>query len=307
MGSGDWLKRLDYGLLLPAAGNLPLPLAQKMANLRGWIHYFVNRDSRKHAIQNVASVFPDLSEQEVRRIVVGHYQTPSRDEVEAFWYPESLDRLSRFTSISGFELLREAAHSGAGVLLFSGHLGSTGLFFSFLGKSGVPMNIVGRSIDPEENPLHPSEWAFNRKRVRWIEEAVENPFLLTGKGNYSRMLQKLNAGEVLMLLVDVVPSFTKHHVPVQFFGSTARFADGIASLFRESEARLFHYIIRWDPDTGSHFIELIELTDSVSRSASSQVIMQTLISIIEERIRRYPAHWWCWDSLTHYYSEEELL
>jgi KDO2-lipid IV(A) lauroyltransferase len=306
MGSPDWLKRLDYGLLLPLAGKLPFSLAQKMANFRGWIHYHSGRDSRNHATNSVSSIFPELNEREVKKIVVGHYQTPSRDEVEAFWYQHSFDCLSRFTKVSGFEMLKEAAESGSGVLLFSGHLGSTGLFFSFIGKSGIPMNIVGRSIDPEENPLHRSEWAFNKKRVRWIEEAVGNPFLLTGKGNYSSMLEKLHAGEVLMLLIDVLPTLTKRHVPVRFFGSTARFADGIASLFRESNARLIHYMIRWDQESKTHSIELTELTDSVSRSASNAVIMQTLIDQVEERIRRYPGHWWCWDSLAHYYPQEEL-
>ena len=304
MGSRDWLKRLDYGLLLPLAGKLPFSLAQKMVKVRGWIHYHSSKESRNHATDNVSSIFPELDEQEVKRIVVDHYQTPCRDEVEAFWYPKSLESLSRFTKVSGLEVLKDAADSGAGVLLFSGHLGSTGLFFSYIGKSGVPMNIVGRSIDPDVNPLHPKVWAFNKKRVRWIEQAVGNPFLLTGKGNYSKMLEKLHAGEVLMLLIDVVPTLTKRNVSVRFLGSPARFADGIASLFRESSARLIHYMIRWDPKSRSHSIELIDLTDSVSRSASNEVIMQTLISRVEERIRLTPAHWWCWDSLSNYRSEE---
>jgi lauroyl/myristoyl acyltransferase len=306
MSSPSWLKRFDYGFLLPLAGSLPFALAQKMANLRGWIHYRSSKDSREHATRNVSRVFPQHSQREVKKIVIGHYQTPSRDEVEAFWYSKTLDRLRQFTRISGLEILEEAAQSGSGVLLFSGHLGSTGLFFSFVGKSGVPMNIVGRSIDPEENPLHPSEWAFNKKRVRWIEEAVGYPFLLTGKGNYSKMLKKLRAGEVLMLLIDVVPALTKHHVPVRFLDGNARFADGIASLFRESQARLVHYMVRWEPESSSHVIELVEMTDAVSRSASKQEIMQTLVDKVEERVRQNPSHWWCWDSLSHYHTKEFL-
>jgi lauroyl/myristoyl acyltransferase len=276
-----------------------------MAEFRGWIHYQCNRDSRTHALKNVSLLFPELGAHQVRRIVVGHFQTPSRDEVEAYWFSEPLACLGRFTKISGLEVLKGAVDSGSGVLLFSGHLGSTSLFFSFVGKSGISMNIVGRSIDPEENPLHPREWAFNKKRVRWIEEAVGNPFLLTGKGNYSKMLGKLNAGEVLMLLIDVVPQLTRRHVPVQFFGKTARFADGIASLYRESNARLLNYLIRWDSASKAHSIEVRDLTGEVPRSSSNEFIMQALITRVEECIRLHPEHWWCWDSLEHYFQEEQ--
>lgn len=236
--------------------------------------------------------------------MLNQFQTPARDEVEAFWYSESSECLGRFTSLSGFEMLKEAAESGDGVLLFSGHLGSTGLFFSVIGKKGVPLNIVGRSIDPEDNPLHPSEWSFNKKRVRWIEEAAGNPFLITGKGNYSTMLKKLQTGEVLMLLIDVVPLDTRHQVSVRFLGSAARFPDGIASLYRESRARLIHYMIRWEPASKKHSIELVDLTDALPRTASNQTIMQALVDQVAARIRRSPEHWWCWDSLTHYHSEE---
>jgi len=303
MSSPDWLKRLDYGFLLPFAGKLPFSLAQNMADFRGWIRFHSDQDSRNHALRNVTSKFPGLQRHEVEKTVLSHYQTPSRDEVEAFWYAQPLDRLRRFTRVSGLQLLKEAADSGSGVILFSGHLGSTGLFFSFIGKSGIPMNIVGRSIEPEENPLHPAEWSFNQKRVRWIEEAVRTPFLLTGRGNYSKMLTKLRSGEVVMLLIDVVPTLARRHVPVHFLGSRARIADGIASLFRESNARLVHFMIRWIRESRTHEIELIEMTNSVSRSSPNEVIMQTLIDQVEGKIRLYPDHWWCWDSLTHFYSE----
>jgi lauroyl/myristoyl acyltransferase len=287
--------------LLPLAGRLPFSWAQRIADLRGWIHYRTRTDSRNHARANIKTVFPELDKEEVERIVLAHYRTPARDEVEAYWYSSPLNQLSQFTRISGLDLLREAAESGSGVLLFSGHLGSTGLFFTFIGKHGLAMNIVGRSIDPSENPLHPSEWDFNKRRVAWIEDAVSNPFLLTGQGNYGRILEKLSCGETIMLLIDVVPTLTKRQVTVDFLGDTARFADGIASLYKQTEARLIHYVIRWDRSTNSHLIELVELTNAIPRSASKQIIMQSLANQVEKLIRLYPDHWWCWDSLSHFY------
>jgi lauroyl/myristoyl acyltransferase len=209
--------------------------------------------------------------------------------------------------MSGFDVLRQAVDSGSGVLLVSGHLGSMGLFFCVTGKSGIQMSIVGRSIDPEENPLPIRVRRFHQTRVRWIEEAVGNPFLLTGRGNYSRMLEKLHAGEVVMLLVDVVPSLVKpslvkRTVPVTFFGAQAYFADGIASLFRESDARLIQWMIEWRRETRTHHIEFTDITDSVSRSESNSRILQSLVNRLEGIIRSHPDHWLSWDSLNHFYK-----
>ena len=219
----DWIKTADYDAALPTISKLPRTLAYGLADLRGRLLTCSLRDSFAWASRNVESVFPHLAAAERRRIVIGHYQAESRNEMEAYWYPKPLDHLQSFVRCTGLDTLREAASSGDGVLLFSSHMGSTGLFFVFAGKSGVSMNIVGRSIEPEDNPLHPAVLRYNRKRVRWIETAIGHPFLMTGRGNYSRLMEKLRAGEVVMMLADVVPTLVnpRHTTEVTFFGRRA--------------------------------------------------------------------------------------
>lgn len=307
MGLMDWIKVAEYDAALPTISRLPRGLAYSLADLRGRLQTRSLRDSFAWASRNVESVFPHLDADERRRIVIGHYQTESRNEMEAFWYPKPLSHLRSFVRCTGLEILREAASSGDGVLLFSSHMGSTGLFFVFTGKSGIPMNIVGRSIEPEDNPLHPAVLRYNRKRVRWIEASIGHPFLMTGRGNYSRLVEKLRAGEVVMMLADVVPTLVnrKHTAEVTFFGRRAWFPNGIASLFFTTESRLLHWRIHRNRETGHQEVEISEVTDSFRPAADRREFMQWLVARLEQDIRRYPDHWLGWDSLEHYYRKPE--
>ena len=307
MGLMDWIKAADYELALPTISKLPRALAYGLADLRGRMLTYSRRDSFIWTSRNVESVFPHLDAAERRRIVTGRYQVESRDTMEAFWYYKPLNHLRSFVRCTGLDTLREAASSGDGVLLFSSHMGSTGLFFAFAGKSGVPMNIVARSIEPKDNPLHPTVLAYNRMRVRRIESAVGHPLLITGRGNYSRLVGKLRAGGVVMMLIDVLPTLVnpKYTTEVTFFGRRAWFPNGIASLFFTTGSRLFHWRIHRNETTGYQEIEISEVTDSFRPTADREQFMQKLVRILEQDIRRYPDHWLSWDSLGHYFRNPE--
>lgn len=222
--------------------------------------------------------------------------------MEAFWYDRELNFLESLVRISGFEVLKEAYEAREGVLLFSGHIGSTGLFFAVTGKMGIKMNIIGRSIDPGENPLHPAALTYNKNRVRWIEEAVGNPFLLTGRGSYPVMREKLDKGEVLLMLIDVVPLFVRRTLTVTFFRRPAAFPYGIASLYRQTRARLLQWTIHRNDEVGRQEIEIQDVTEQVDRSRNETEIVQRLVGLLQEKIRLYPGHWLLWDSLEHFYT-----
>lgn len=307
MGLMDWIKAADYGVALPTISKLPRALAYRLADLRGRMLTYSRRDSFTWASRNVESVFPDFDASERRRVVIGHYQVESRDAMEAFWYSKPLSHLQSFVRCTGLDTLQEAASSGDGVLLFSSHMGSTGLFLVFAGKSGVPMDIVARSIEPEDNPLHPVLLRYSRKRVRWIETAIGRPLLITGRGNYSRLVEKLRAGGVVMMLIDVLPTLVnpKYTTEVTFFGRRAWFPNGIASLFFATGSRLFHWTIHRSQATGFQEIEISEVTDSFRPTADRAQFMQELVRMLEQDIRRYPDHWLSWDSLGHYFRRPE--
>ena len=300
---GPWL-HIDYSLFLPLIPRLPLPVAYALADLRGALQFGWRRSARTRAWKNATRALPCLGHEEIKRAVLEHFQVQSRNEMEAFWYRRPASFFRRLVEISGLETLHHAIETGRGVLLFSGHFGSTGLFFTALGKEGIKMNVVGRSIDREENPLHPACLRYNRKRVKWIEEAVGNPFVLTGQGNYPLLRSKLQQGEVVTLLIDVPPTLLRRTVPVNFLGAQARFADGIASLFQGSGARLIHWTIQQPDGIRRQKIQMQDVTARVQDLSGTTEIMQRLVAILEERIRARPGHWLSWDSLEHFYDPD---
>jgi lauroyl/myristoyl acyltransferase len=300
----DLKTHFDYSVLLPYIAKMPVELAYRLADARGDIIYRSAGVYRTYAERNVSHVFPQLTATEAAKIVRHHYRILSRDEMEAFWYTRSTSFFDRIAEVRGLEALQAASRAGTGALLFSGHLGSTGLFFVILGKKGIEMNIIGRSIEPGENPLHPAVYRYARKRVGWIESAVKRPFLLTGKGNYPRIREKLNRGEIVMLLIDVVPYLLKRTVPVSFLGGAAEFGDGIASLFCETRAPLFQWTIHRE---GKNYIEIKEITDQVKELSSREQIMHKLVHLLEEKILLHPADWNQWDSLEHFRPKRQPL
>ncbi|MGH9341845.1 MAG: lysophospholipid acyltransferase family protein [Acidobacteriota bacterium] len=303
----DVLMHLDYRLLLPLIARFPVPIAYRLADWRGRFSYRVNEVSRQSAMSNIERVFPGLSEPERERLVLRTFQVHSRDEMETFWYTRPPAFFERIVKIQGLDSLQQAVRSGDGVLLFSGHLGSTGLFFIIMGLRGIHLNIVGRPLDPEVNPLHPAVRRYAHRRVHWVESALERSFLLTGRGNYHQIRRRLGQGEIVMMLVDVIPTILKRTVPIQFLGRQAYFGDGVANLFRETGSRLFHWSIHQSWATNKHSIKIQELTAEVGVLHNSGEIMQTLAGVIEGHILSHPEDWSQWDSLGLFYRSDPAI
>lgn len=301
------LKYFDYFVLLPLLARLPVQTAYRCCCLRGWAQSRMRSDSRKHAEKNLSRALPSLTSDEVTNLVTEHFQVKARDELEAFWYSRSLSFLLQFVRIHGMDELRRAYARRKGVLFFSGHLGSLGLCWTVVGKHGIPINIVARSIEAEENPLHPAARHYNRKKVAWIEEAIARKFVLTRRGNYPRIRELLQAGEVVMIAIDVLPDILnpRRTVCVDFLNQSCVFADGIASLYQETEASLVQWTIHRNRRTGLQEIELQDVTEQIERQASKREIVQAVANLLEEKVRAHPEHWHVWDSIQLYQKKSQ--
>ena len=298
--SAGLLQTLDYGFFLPLISRFPRRMAYGLSDLRGYLHYRLRADSRRHALHAVARTFPSLPPAEARRIVLRHYQHDSHDEMEAFWYRNPLSFFSDRVEIRGLELLQRAHESSRGLLLLSGHLGSLGLLFALCGKQGFPLNIVSRAIEPDVNPLPPAHIRYARKRVRWMEEALTVPFLDTGRGNFPKLVKKLEQGETVFITIDVVPTGLKRTVPVRFLGIDTAFADGAAALRLATGARLLWVTVRYDRDLRRQLIEFEDIPESLRGLRSSQELTTAIAGLIDAKIRQYPEQWKLWDSLDHF-------
>jgi lauroyl/myristoyl acyltransferase len=296
----DLIRHLDYRLLLPIAARLPVSQAYSAAEFRGDRICKAQHESRAHALANVQACFPHLSAQEVYQVVRGHYLTRSRDEMEAFWIKRPMGFLDSLVEIENLEVLRSAAHSRRGTLFVSAHFGSIALPVSTIGRKGIPLNCVARSIEPEDNPLHPANYSYARKRVRWMEQATQRPFILSGQTSYFKVRRLLKTGQVATVLVDVIPVPARSRACVSFLGKEAFLGDGIARLYEDTQAHLIFWSCVHDPARRKLIVEIQDFTSEVEKLANRIEIMRKLAQVLSEKIEQNPHHWMLWDSLAHF-------
>ncbi len=305
MDLSDWRLELDYRAALPAMARLPRRWAYALADRRAAWLMARRPESREASLRNLSTVFPEKSPRELEEIVARQFRVQSRDQLESYWYRRPWSFFEPFVEISGLETLREAIARGRGVMLFSGHIGCTGLFFVAMGLNGVRLNIIGLPLDSGQIQFPAPFLAYAQNRVAGIERAIGAPFILTGRGNYPLMLEKLQAGEVLMILIDVIPGLVKRRVEVDFLGRPCWFGDGAVQLCRSTGARLLEWNIHQDLKSDRHRIEIRDPGVGDLASQSNQQAMAKLAAILDRRIRRHPEDWGQWDSLTLFERSSE--
>ena len=293
------LGNLDYGLLLPSIARMPVPLARWLADRRGDLHFFLDPSGR-HAVRNLTWIFEHLDQRQIRFTARQCFRTQSNDEMESYWFDRPMEDLLSQTSISGLDTLNAALGSGDGVLLYTGHMGSTGLFITLLGKMGIPVNLVFRNL--EDVPSKPAAWyRYGKNRIRSLEKSSQRPVLYTGKRNYFQMRQKLREGEALILGIDAIPFARRRSVPVQFFARQASFPEGPARLYLDSRAR----VLFWSARPGKerrHHIEITDITNRLMPLHEVPAVVQILVDELEARIRKHPGSWLVWSSLGSFFE-----
>ncbi len=285
---------IDYFVILPLISSLPPRMARRWAGFRGDLLFLGRRQARVQAQCNVARALPKPSQEQVMSIVRKHFQWISYDEMFTYWLGRELSFLLSLVTISRLEELKAAQAQGQGVIIATGHLGCVGLLFTLLGRLGFHPNLVFQ--DPEELTTQHDSWKrYARIRISQLERQVRRPILYTKHGHYPRMKTILRRGECLLLGFDIVPSLVERTVEVEFFGQPSIFPDGIASLYRETDARV---VLSWiqPKEDGSHNIEFKDITRVLEEANNRRDVMQLLVNHLERQIRRHPAAWQLWDS-----------
>ena len=297
----DLVKYLDYWFYLPAISLLPPGLAYRMAELRGDWMCRARKDSARHAIRNILAVFPSLTARQVSEIARGHYRALSVVEMEAFWFTRSAEFFQTHMTVEGLENLKSAAGRPGGALVLLPHWGSVATFFVSIGKRGISFYVVGRPIARQQDQLHPAHLKAARKCMADIGDAIGHPLLYTGRGGFSKMRELLQSGEILMTAFDVTPHILRNVQAVQFFGRTAYFPDGLAQLQQQTGARVFYgFILRYKQKPYQR-IEIRRLPEAPA--GGEQNLMQRLVSMLEQEIRKRPCQWTLWDSMEWFYHE----
>lgn len=290
---GCCFKWLDYHVLLRALGLLPAPVAYAGARMRARYRFRVRHDAREAARHNMRQLFPELTDADLERNVREFFYSPSMDEVETYFLPRlTLRKLERLVSIEGRHHLDACRARGNGAILFSNHAGTGALFLVAAGLLGHPVNIIGRSLDEADNPMHPVVRSYARRRVAWIEQHLGRRFIAPARGNLAALADLLRANEFVLTMLDVPPEIVRNRATVKFFGRDGLFPSGFARLARETGCALVpcekFYTADW-----SH--QRLIFGEPFFSSGDVDADVQTCVAHIERMIRSHPSQWWAWD------------
>ena len=285
---------IDYFVILPLISSLPPRMARRWAGFRGDLLFLGRRQAWAQALCNVAQALGNPSQEQVVSIVRKHFQCLSYEEMFTYWLERELSFLLSLVTISGLEELKAAQAQGRGVIIATGHIGCVALLFTLLGRLGFHPYLVFQ--DPAELTTQSDSWKrYARARISRLERQVVRPILYTKRGHYPRMKTILRRGECLLLGFDIVPSLVERTVEVEFFGQPSVFPYGIASLYRQTGARV---VLSWiqPQEDGSHNLEFKDITSVLEAANDRREVMQLLVNQLEGQIRQHPAAWQLWDS-----------
>jgi KDO2-lipid IV(A) lauroyltransferase len=231
--------------LLGAIGALPLETSMRFGKSVG--RFLAKRFPKlqKTARRNLEIAFPEMSEVERERIVLGTFESLGRHlGFVSHFRKFKLENVRELTEVVGKEYFDEAHATGRGILFFTGHFGSWEVFNLLPPAFGYGMNILVRRID---NPL--VESFVDRMRTRFGSVTLD-------KTKSARtMFRALENGELLGILADLNVQ-EKEGVFVDFFGVPASTTTSIAKLAIKTNAIVLPAFAVWEESKKKYVVYL---------------------------------------------------
>ena len=191
------LRLLPYEARLAAMGRI---MSRLIAPAAGW-------DSRVR--DNLAYVFPDLPDPEVRRLMRAVPDNFGRAMMEMYSAREFVARMAGMTATGpGLEALEAARDAKRPVLLVTGHFGNYDAPRAWLTSRGYR---VGALYNPARNAF------FNAHYTRALAE-VASPIFPRGRAGLVHMVRFLKDGGMVGIVID---QYMSHGARLDFLGKPA--------------------------------------------------------------------------------------
>jgi KDO2-lipid IV(A) lauroyltransferase len=262
---------------------LPLRLARPVGHVVGRVALSLAASDRRRAHEHLAAAFPDLDDDDRRRLLrkTARHLGETLAEIVWLWRASPPSILSR-TEVRGFEHLHAAREAGRGVVLVTGHCGNWEWLNAVLGIEQLPMTIAVREVyDPRLNEI------ARRLRARFGAKVVER-----GRGAGRALMAALRRNRVVGLLVDQdirnIPG-----VFVPFFGRPAWTPAGGAQLALAARCPIVPTFIHRRSD-GTHLAEAHPPLPPPSSSDPQEAVLEltaAATAAIEAQVRAHPDQW----------------
>lgn len=270
----DWLTnrlfRLALGIMLHLPWQARLRFAAAfaahlIAPLAGW---------RRRIRDNLATILPELSASEIRRLEKEVPGNVGRTFIEIYSSGEFSTRVKNEALTGpGVEALEKARAEGRPVLLVTGHIGNYDAMRATLIARGYP---VGGLYKPMANRF------FNEHYVRAMEQ-IGTPMFPKDRSGMAGMLKFLRKGGMLGIVTD---QYVAHGAPLSFMGEPALTALSAAEIALKLDALVVPvYGIR-RPDLGFDLIVSHEIP-----KGRPDEMTQALNDDLAAQVRAHPEQW----------------
>ncbi|MBN1480232.1 hypothetical protein EH223_19930 [candidate division KSB1 bacterium] len=261
--------------------SLSPPTVVKIGRLVGYIVYYTIPIRRAVVFENIQKAMPELSFTARKRIARGTYIMFGQNFFEFLRTPvRSIDELKQRVHLHNVQLLHEAYFSGRGTLLMTGHFGNWEIMACAIVAAGFPLVVIARR---QRNRLVDEMINFYRQRG-----GIETVPLGMGVREFLRALRQ---NKFVALLAD--QDAHREGVFVDFFNIPSATAPGPALLALKTGAQIiFATCVQRKDGQYDAFFEKIPTEDLSGMTQDNiRVLTQRHVAKLEEKVRRWPDHW----------------
>jgi lauroyl/myristoyl acyltransferase len=273
-----------YYTVLWLISRLPLHRALRTAIYIGRIKYRCQR-ARSADLRSEIAATIGIDAEQAAEIEARSYEIKLWDDVET-WFYNHLDAqtISRFISLHGLQNLNLALKEGKGAILCAAHVRGIFALFVALDLLGYKVNAVRRAPKNVQGPI---ARRLNQRRTLITSERCK--FLWMQPSNLGIALKAekaLRRNEIVLMLID--SRFPTEAIKARFLNRQVPLPSGHAVLARSTGAPLLNCFVH-SPRSGLPRIVEIGSAQYVGEDVGAAV--QSCISRLEEKIRKYPADW----------------
>jgi KDO2-lipid IV(A) lauroyltransferase len=231
-------------------------------------------------------VGPDVSEEELRRLVRDALRSYARYWLEAFRLPNlSRGQIEREFHLERSHLLGECVQAGTGCVIALPHAGNWDFAGAWVCAQGWPLTTVAERLKPE---------GVFRRFVAYRESLGMEIIPMTG-GNrppLDILEERVRQGRIVPLLAD--RDLSARGVEVTFFGGRTRMPAGPALLAIRTGAPLFIVSLWYEGDAPRGQVDgpvPVPSPDSGPLDVRVRALTQTIADYLADGIAKHPADW----------------
>jgi len=261
---------------------LPLKLAYSLATSLSSIYYFFAFRDRRMVTDNLRTIFPEKSGEEISAIRLRVFHNFAKYLVDFLRFKKlDKDYIRDNVKIINIGYMQEGLRQGKGVILLTAHLGNWELGGIVVPQLGYP--LLGVALPHKSKKV---DKFFNDKRESKGLGVL--PLGNAAKG----CLKALTRNQLLALVGD--RDFTNKGRVADFFGKPAIFPEGAAVFSLHTGAMIVPtFMLRNQDDTFSLVMDKpLQFSLSGDRDKDIDTIISQSKAVFERYIRAYPDQWY---------------